>query len=202
MLTEVQPRRGDFASGPGAPTVAMVPPRRVASNASLVRCARGHRRRVGAITGGKRTDSLHYVVGGGVPRVRRTGLAGHPTLGGNRAATTATCSGRSTRPLMSPSRGTPEKWCLVGIDLGIASRHSVRVLEADGRVVCRASCVPTAESLKSGRPDQKVQVKRVPSCGSDPFRSSGANRAAMGQGYLAVGEPLAEPVPVSPPTLF
>src|SRR5439155_27335074 len=32
-------------------------------------------------------------------------------------------------------------------DLGIASRHSVRVLEADGRVVCRASCVPTAESL-------------------------------------------------------
>jgi len=31
--------------------------------------------------------------------------------------------------------------------LGIASRHSVRVLEADGRVVCRASCVPTVESL-------------------------------------------------------
>src|SRR5499427_3352315 len=36
---------------------------------------------------------------------------------------------------------------LVGIDLGIASRHSVRVLEADGRVVCRSSCVPTVESL-------------------------------------------------------
>ena len=36
---------------------------------------------------------------------------------------------------------------LVGIDLGIASRHSVRVLEADGRPVCRASCVPSAESL-------------------------------------------------------
>ena len=36
---------------------------------------------------------------------------------------------------------------LVGIDLGIASRHSVRVLEADGRLVCRASCVPTVESL-------------------------------------------------------
>jgi transposase len=36
---------------------------------------------------------------------------------------------------------------LVGIDLGIASRHSVRVLEADGRVVCRASCVPTVQSL-------------------------------------------------------
>ena len=38
---------------------------------------------------------------------------------------------------------------LVGIDLGIASRHSVRVLEDDGRVVCRFSCVPTVESLTS-----------------------------------------------------
>src|SRR5215468_10335302 len=36
---------------------------------------------------------------------------------------------------------------LVGIDLGIASRHSVRVLEADGQVVCRSSCVPSVESL-------------------------------------------------------
>ena len=36
---------------------------------------------------------------------------------------------------------------LVGIDLGIASRHSVRVLEADGQAVCRSSCVPTVESL-------------------------------------------------------
>jgi transposase len=36
---------------------------------------------------------------------------------------------------------------LVGIDLGIASRHSVRVLEADGQLVCRASCVPAVESL-------------------------------------------------------
>src|SRR5450755_507877 len=38
---------------------------------------------------------------------------------------------------------------LVGIDLGIASRHSVRVLEADGQVVCRSSCVPTVESLSA-----------------------------------------------------
>jgi transposase len=36
---------------------------------------------------------------------------------------------------------------LVGIDLGIASRHSVRVLEADGQPVCRASCVPSVASL-------------------------------------------------------
>ena len=36
---------------------------------------------------------------------------------------------------------------LAGIGLGIASRHSVRVLEAAGQVVCRSSCVPTAGSL-------------------------------------------------------
>lgn len=33
---------------------------------------------------------------------------------------------------------------LAGIDPGIVSRHSVRVLEADGGQVCRSSCVPTA----------------------------------------------------------
>jgi len=43
--------------------------------------------------------------------------------------------------------GQPPARRLVGIDLGIASRHSVRVLEADGRAVCRSSCVPAAESL-------------------------------------------------------
>ncbi len=36
---------------------------------------------------------------------------------------------------------------LVGIGLGIALRHWVRVLEAGGRVVCRSSCVPAVESL-------------------------------------------------------
>jgi transposase len=49
--------------------------------------------------------------------------------------------------LMEQQDGQPGPRRLVGIDLGIASRHSVRVLEADGRVVCRSSCVPTAESL-------------------------------------------------------
>jgi hypothetical protein len=43
--------------------------------------------------------------------------------------------------------GRPVPRRLVGIDLGIASRHSVRVLEADGRVVGRSSCVPTVASL-------------------------------------------------------
>ena len=48
---------------------------------------------------------------------------------------------------MEKEDGQPVSRRLVGIDLGIASRHSVRVLEADGRVVCRSSCVPTVESL-------------------------------------------------------
>jgi transposase len=49
--------------------------------------------------------------------------------------------------LMEKEDGQPVARRLVGIDLGIASRHSVRVLEADGQVVCRSSCVPTVESL-------------------------------------------------------
>jgi transposase len=48
---------------------------------------------------------------------------------------------------MEEQDGQPVSRRLVGIDLGIASRHSVRVLEADGQVVCRSSCVPTVESL-------------------------------------------------------
>ncbi len=43
--------------------------------------------------------------------------------------------------------GQPERRRLVGIDLGIASRHSVRVLDAGGQAVCRSSCVPTVDSL-------------------------------------------------------
>src|SRR5215470_11697291 len=49
--------------------------------------------------------------------------------------------------LMEQQGGQRAPRRLVGIDLGIASRHSVRVLEADGLVVCRTSCVPTTESL-------------------------------------------------------
>jgi len=43
--------------------------------------------------------------------------------------------------------GQPVPRRLVGVDLGIASRHSVRVLEAGGRVVGQSSCVPAVESL-------------------------------------------------------
>jgi len=48
---------------------------------------------------------------------------------------------------MEQQDGQPGPRRLVGIDLGIASRHSVRVLEADGQLVCRSSCVATVESL-------------------------------------------------------
>jgi hypothetical protein len=36
---------------------------------------------------------------------------------------------------------------LVGIDLGITSAHTVRVLDGDGTIVCRRKAVPTVESL-------------------------------------------------------
>src|SRR6266540_435106 len=36
---------------------------------------------------------------------------------------------------------------IAGIDLGIASAHTVVVLTGDGTEVCRRKCVPTAESL-------------------------------------------------------
>jgi transposase len=36
---------------------------------------------------------------------------------------------------------------LVGIDLGIASAHTVRVLAADGTIVAKRKCVPTKQSL-------------------------------------------------------
>src|SRR5664279_4533256 len=36
---------------------------------------------------------------------------------------------------------------VVGVDLGIASAHTVRVLAQDGREVCRRRCEPTVDSL-------------------------------------------------------
>ncbi len=38
---------------------------------------------------------------------------------------------------------------LVGMDLGIASAHTVRVLTGDGREVCRRRCEPTVSSLEA-----------------------------------------------------
>src|SRR5262249_57273347 len=61
---------------------------------------------------------------------------------------------------------------LVGIDLGIASRHSVRVLEADGQVVCRSSCVPAVESLAAG---ERAGLAGAPG-GPPPAGGCGASR--------------------------
>src|SRR5689334_12570213 len=49
--------------------------------------------------------------------------------------------------LMEAQECPPGHRRLVGIDLGVVSRHAVRVLEPDGRLVCRASCVPAVASL-------------------------------------------------------
>jgi hypothetical protein len=44
------------------------------------------------------------------------------------------------------SRPSRHHGAWVGIDLETASRHSVRVLGGDGRLVCRSSCVPAVQS--------------------------------------------------------
>ncbi len=49
---------------------------------------------------------------------------------------------------------------LVGIDLGIASDHTVRVLAEDGREVCRRRCRPTVESL--------TLIEKAALAGADP----------------------------------
>src|SRR6266536_3449010 len=63
--------------------------------------------------------------------------------------------GRGAPPLgaAGAARGHPSKEAamhhrrLVGIDLGIISAHTVRVLAGDGSVVCRRKAVPTVASL-------------------------------------------------------
>jgi hypothetical protein len=49
---------------------------------------------------------------------------------------------------------------LVGVDLGISSAHTVRVLAGDGSVVCRRKAVPTVASL--------VEVERAALQGATP----------------------------------
>jgi transposase len=49
---------------------------------------------------------------------------------------------------------------LVGIDLGITSAHTVRVLGADGTIVCRRKAVPTVEGL--------AQVEQAALAGAAP----------------------------------
>jgi transposase len=49
---------------------------------------------------------------------------------------------------------------LVGIDLGITSAHTVRVLAGDGSVVCRRKAIPTADSL--GQVEQAALAGTAP----------------------------------------
>jgi len=79
--------------------------------------------------------------------------------------------------LMEQQDGRPVRRRLVGIDLGIASRHAVRVLEADGRLVCRASCVPSVESLAA--------VERAALAGGTRRHAAGGGVRAHGAGVDA-----------------
>src|SRR3982751_1214719 len=47
----------------------------------------------------------------------------------------------------TPREATMNHRRLVGIDLGIASAHTVRVLDGDGTIVAKRKAVPTVESL-------------------------------------------------------
>ena len=75
----------------------------------------------------------------------RVQVARHPWDRGRRVLAALCGSGRS--------RVSAEEWevrvirRLVGVDLGIASAHTVRVLAEDGREVCRRRCEPTVDSL-------------------------------------------------------
>src|SRR5215472_13468337 len=48
---------------------------------------------------------------------------------------------------MDGGKGLNAERLLVGIDLGIASAHTVRVLDGSGREVCRRRCEPSVASL-------------------------------------------------------
>ena len=47
---------------------------------------------------------------------------------------------------------------LVGIDLGIISAHTVRVLSGDGSLVCRRKAIPTVESLSEVERDALAET--------------------------------------------
>jgi hypothetical protein len=53
---------------------------------------------------------------------------------------------------------------LVGIDLGIISKHTVRVLAGDGSVVCRRKAVPTVDGLTEAE-QAALQGRRQDSAG-------------------------------------
>src|SRR6266496_2774344 len=75
---------------------------------------------------------------------------------------------------------------LVGIDLGIISAHTVRVLAGDGSVVCRRKAVPTVASLteteqaalQGAAPTTRLEVVLDPT-GLHPLALPSAERAAL-----------------------
>ena len=67
---------------------------------------------------------------------------------------------------------------LVGVDLGISSAHTVRVLAGDGSVVCRRKAVPTVASL--------VEVERAALQGATPRTRLGVVLEPTGPSWLPI----------------
>lgn len=67
---------------------------------------------------------------------------------------------------------------VVGIDLGIASKHTVVVLREDGSEVCRRSCEPTRESLE--------EIERAALSGSEAGTKLEAVMEPTGEAWLPV----------------
>src|SRR5215472_15521793 len=98
--------------------------------------------------------------------------------------------------LMEQQGRQPGPRRLVGIDLGIASRHSVRVLEADGLVVCRTSCVPTTESLTL---TERAALAGAPEDTQLAVAAMSAARAAHARGAPCGGRVITEVTGLPPP---
>src|SRR5918995_690100 len=77
------------------------------------------------MSGCRRRTQAPWDRGRRAPPIGAAGAAGHHGQGGNQ---------------MEDRR-------LVGIDLGITSAHTVRVLSGDGSLVCRRKAIPTLDSL-------------------------------------------------------
>jgi hypothetical protein len=56
-------------------------------------------------------------------------------------------SGEPVHSGIDPQGGTMNHRRLVGIDLGIASAHTVRILDGEGTTIAKRKCWPTKESL-------------------------------------------------------
>src|SRR5829696_9218998 len=101
----------------------------------------------------------------GRPRMPRDEGSGPTRLGWGRLQHMSGCRRRMQRPWDRGRRAPPigaagaagyhcqggnrmDDRRLVGIDLGITSAHTVRVLAGDGSLVCRRKAIPTVDSLE------------------------------------------------------